>query len=530
MGEVLKVNSSFLRISVFFILLQCAGIADHSLWTPDEPREAEIIREMSLQGEYFIPHLAGEAYLEKPPLYYMVGVACYSLLGGLFQESGRVASLLFGLCALVVVYFFARRIYGDEEAVLAPLILATFPLFYLASHKILVDMGLLFFITVGMSAFFEGYRKKRGGWYVLFWLSLACAFLCKGMVGLAIPGMSLLIFAVWQRDASFLRQKWFISGVLFFLGAVAAWSGVLYARGGQGYLYTFFVYNQIGRFIPGRSIYGGGHERSFYYYLLNVPVLTAPFSLLLIPAASESRGLSGRERFLYSWILGGLIILSLSSTKRGIYFLPMLPAMAMIIAHWAARLGERGTGAWQGFFLKAVILAILTVAVILPAVYVKQGGSAATALLVSGTFLCLFVLLWRRCRGSLPLLAVLSWSLVFILWTPAVFPLIDKGKGYREIFKDMGRIVSHRQVVGYDLTETVEALGPFYGHFPVKNVEDRAVFINILDKSETEYIIMLPGRVDEALKKELEAHARLVYQSGGEMRREMELWKIRSSR
>jgi 4-amino-4-deoxy-L-arabinose transferase-like glycosyltransferase len=522
-------ESSFLRVFVFLALLQCVGIVDHSLWTPDEPREAEIIREMSLKGEYLIPYLAGETFLEKPPLYYAVGIIFYNLLGSHFPEAGRLATLLFALGTLVVVYLTSRRIYSGEEAILAPLILATFPLFFLCSHKILVDMGLVFFITAGMCAFLVAFHEKSRAWYKVFWVSLACAFLCKGIIGLAIPGAGLLIFLLWQRDLSFVRQAWIIPGILLIVAVVAAWAGILYLKGGNGYLYTFFVYNQIGRFIPVGIIYEGGHARPFYYYLTDIPVQTMPFFLLFIPAAAVAKGLKSSERLLYSWILGGLLVLSISATKRPIYFLPMLPAMAMVIAQWMGRLNEQRGSVWEAYLLKAILLIILMVAVFLPVVYVKIGGSVAIAALVSAAFFGFFWILWSRCRKSLPLLAVLGWSLVFILWTPVAFAQIEKSKSYREIFVEMGRIVSHGQAVGYELTETVEALGPFYGHFPVKNIEDRALFMKALRNREAEYIIVLPGRVNQEMRNELSARASLVFQGGGEMRREMELWKMRLS-
>jgi 4-amino-4-deoxy-L-arabinose transferase-like glycosyltransferase len=513
-------------IFILVLLLQCVGIFDHSLWTPDEPREAQIIREMSIKDEYIIPSFAGEAFLEKPPLYYAMGVTFYRVLGSRFQEAGRMVSLFFALATLAGVCLTARRINSSREAMLAPLLLSTFPLFFLASHKILVDMGLVFFITSAMCSFIVAHHEESKAWYVVFWVSLACAFLCKGFIGLAIPGMALLVFLLWQRDMSSIRQAWVIPGIMLVTAVVAAWAGVLFLRGGSGYLHTFFIYNQIGRFIPAGSIYTGGHVRPFYYYLVTVPALTAPFSLLLIPAAATARNLKDTEKLLYSWLIGGLLILSISSTKREIYYLPMLPALAMIIAGWAARLKECQNRPWEIYFLKAVCLIVLLVSVILPVAYVKVGGSMGIAVMMSGLLSGLFWVLWRRFRDDLSLFAFLGWSLVFILWVPAAFPQVDKGKSYKEIFEQMGTIVAHSQAVGYNLTETVEGLAPFYGHFPVKNIEDRKLFLISLENHAADYIIVLPSRVDKELRKELAVRARPVFQSGGKMRREMEIWKM----
>ncbi len=516
-------------IIILALLLQCVGIADHSLWTPDEPREAQIIHEMSVRGDYLIPYFAGEAFLEKPPLYYALGVISYNMLGNHFQEVGRVASLIFALATLAVVYLTIHRIRSEHEAAFACLVLASFPLFFVASHKILVDIGLMFFVTAALCAFLIAYHEKVRSWYWGFWVSMAGAFLCKGAIGLAIPGMTLLVFTIWQRDVRFIRQAYIIPGVLLVLGVIALWAGVLYARGGASYLYTFFMYNQVGRFIPVGIIYKGGHVRPFYYYLLAIPALTAPFSLLLIPALAKIRNQQSPDRFFLSWLAGGLLILSFSSTKREIYFLPMLPAMAMYITGWASRLGGQKIRPWESYFLKAIPLIILTVAALLPVAYVKIGGTAQTAVLVSVAAFTALLIVWKLCRSELLLFAILGWSLVFVLWAPVAIPQVDKGKSYKETFEEMGALVDHKQVVGYNLTETVEGLSRFYGKFYVKNIEDRGLFMHAIENHEAEYIMILPGRDDDGMRKELAAKARMVFRNGGEMRREVELWKMSPS-
>lgn len=510
--------------------LSFIGIFDHSLWTPDEPREAQIVREMSLSGEYLIPSLGGEEFLEKPPLYYLAAAVFYRLLGSRFPEAGRIASAFFALGTFAVVFFVTRRVFSEEAALLAPLILATFPLFFLAAHKMLVDMGLVFFITAAMGAFLVACGERDRAWYPAFWLSLAGAFLCKGIVGLAIPGTALLVFMIWQRDAGFLRRARVVPGILLLLGVMAAWGGILYLKGGSEYLYTFYVYNQLGRFLPLGGIYDGGHVRPFYYYLTRIPALAAPFILLLIPAASRARGMKASGKILWSWLLGGLIILSLSSTKREIYFLPMFPAIAMIVAHWAATLKDSGPGPWEVYLLRGVLAAVSLTVAALPVAYVKMGGGLMTAVMVSAVLLSLLLALWMNFRGSLPLLAVLGWSLVILLWAPAVIPQIDKAKSYKGIFEDMGRIVQHRQAVGYCITETVEALGPFYGGFPVRNIEDRDLMLKAMTDHEADFVLVLPSRMGEDLKRKLASLAQPVYHGGGETRRELELWKMNSSR
>ena len=61
-------------------LLSLLGLG-RGLWTPDEPREAEISREMRATPG-MIPTLNGEPFLEKPPLYYWMVAGAFALGGG----------------------------------------------------------------------------------------------------------------------------------------------------------------------------------------------------------------------------------------------------------------------------------------------------------------------------------------------------------------------------------------------------------------------------------------------------------------
>ncbi len=78
-------------------LLGALGLG-HGLWTPDEPREAEISREMAL-APTVIPTLNGHAFIEKPPLYYWVVAGVFRGLGHPSADAARAVSALAGALA-----------------------------------------------------------------------------------------------------------------------------------------------------------------------------------------------------------------------------------------------------------------------------------------------------------------------------------------------------------------------------------------------------------------------------------------------
>ena len=60
-------------------------------WTPDEPREAEISREMWLAPSV-VPSLNDAAFVEKPPLYYWTVASVFALVGGQSAVAARAVS------------------------------------------------------------------------------------------------------------------------------------------------------------------------------------------------------------------------------------------------------------------------------------------------------------------------------------------------------------------------------------------------------------------------------------------------------
>jgi 4-amino-4-deoxy-L-arabinose transferase-like glycosyltransferase len=507
------------------ILLLFAGIFDHSLWTSDEPRVAEIAREMAVTGDHLIPKLSGKPFLEQPPLYYAVAGVFWRIFGTGNEGFGRLSSVLFAAGTLFVIFFGTRALYGEHIAAFSALILATTEQFFMISHKMVVDNALAFFITGALFSFLLAYQQILKSGYVIFWICLAGAFLTKGIVGLAIPGVAVVLFALWQRDFSVIRKAWVIPGILIVSAVILAWAWVLYFHGGKEFLYTFFLYNNLGRFLH-VGIYEGGHVRPFYYYIPTVLLDGAPWSLLFIPALIASLKLDERLRFFCSWFFGGLILLTLASTKRGLYFLPMYPAMTVIVGQWMYRLVSEGSSQWEKGFLRAIFVLLTIIALLVPAGYVKIGGSIPLAALGFLLSTGLLWLIYSMITSSLPEWLPVGFAILILTWTPLFFPQIDTLKTYKPFFREAGRIIGQDKVIGNNLTETVEAFSPFYGGFTVETVSDKKSFEQMILSKAAQYAIILPDRSDENLLKLLGSQGEKVLEVGSRERRYTQLWRL----
>ncbi len=319
----------------------CFAGLGRGLWTPDEPREAEIAREMYLSPG-FLPHLNGRPFFEKPPLYYWVSASAYALTGGPSQAAARAVSGLAGLLTLVVVYRWMRRYAPRDAALLAVFMLATSLQFFQSAHWVLLDPLLMLFLVVAFWAAFE--RLAGGGWpwLALFYAGVVLAIWTKGPVGLALPASALLAYALWTRNPRALLAFRPFTGALVVGGGLAAMVWAFYAVEGKEALYQLVWVNQVQRFVQPQTT---GHSQPFYYYAQALPVAVlpwlAPFLLLFVPSFWKDRpeGETPALRpFLGSVVAGCLVLLSAASTKRETYLLPVLPALLMLmaLAFWEA--------------------------------------------------------------------------------------------------------------------------------------------------------------------------------------------------
>src|SRR5579862_6172965 len=110
-------RSVALCIVVALAPLWLIGIFGRNLWTPDEPREADIAWRMSLQHERAIPQLAGTPFLEKPPLTYWLSAGALTLWGD-NAAALRAPNLLYALITALAVGALALAVAADARAAL----------------------------------------------------------------------------------------------------------------------------------------------------------------------------------------------------------------------------------------------------------------------------------------------------------------------------------------------------------------------------------------------------------------------------
>jgi dolichyl-phosphate-mannose-protein mannosyltransferase len=340
-----KISGEDKPIPVWVILLCLLtlvfGVGGHEPWTPDEPREAGIALTMSRGGITLIPELGGKPFVEKPPLYYWASALMIRTLGAITDPAtgARGLSALAAALTLLLVWAIVRSCRAGFQAVAALLILSTAFGFVRAGHWIIIDTLLMGLISAAVLLFFVGVERDKRGLLLAGYLAAGLAFLTKGFVAWALIGLPwLMILALNYRKFS-RRLLLHLAGLVLLMGLPLLWMIIFYKEGGEALWREWFIDNQIGRFT-GAAAHLGHIKGPFYYFWL-VPLLLLPWTPVLIDwivsgrwKSSPGEGKSARNLLIVAaaWGLGGLLLLSLSGTKREVYFYPLLPAFAIITA------------------------------------------------------------------------------------------------------------------------------------------------------------------------------------------------------
>lgn len=457
------------------VLLALLGL-DRGLWTPDEPREAEISREMAL-APGVVPTLNGRRFIEKPPLYYWTVAAVFRLSGGATALAARSVSAAAALATLALLVAWGASAHSRAAGWLAALMLATSAQFVVSTHWVLLDPLLMLATTAAAWTAWELLAgRDRTALRVLFYVALVAALWIKGLIGPVLVGAGLIAVLLSERPAHWRRLRPFIGGVVLLL-AVAGLAGAIWRQGGRDALWEWAYVNHVQRLTdPGIT----GHRQPLLYYAWTLPYAVLPWLPALLQglrpahwgrAPETRRGAPDPARYGAVLSAGMLVLLSISATKRETYLLPLLPPLFLWIGirslewwrAWCAR-EVRGVGAL--WWLQALLLCLYAVAAPVAA-WIWRGRLSAAVLAglllasLPAAALVLFSARGDRRRAGPAALACA---------VTGVGVLLSLAPGMLDPVKDMGpfvRWVGTQLPVGAGVyatgvDETLEADIPFY--------------------------------------------------------------------
>jgi 4-amino-4-deoxy-L-arabinose transferase len=322
----------------FFTVLYLFPLMGHPLFIPDETRYAEIPREMVASGDWIVPRLNGFRYFEKPVMGYWLSAVSLSIFGENDFAVRLPSALSTGLTACLIFFLCSSCCSRKSRLPLLTtfVFITTLGVKAIASIAVL-DTPLALFLTAALVMFFLATESKAGSSRERIFLLTAgllagCAFLTKGFLAFVVPVLAVAPYLLLQRRWTDLFRM-LILPVIAALLVSMPWA-VLINQQEPDFWNYFFWYEHVHRFLSNNA----QHAKPYYYFLLVLPVMFMPWTMLL-PAALKgflkNRGKESavKERlliFCICWFLFPFLFFSSSSGKLMTYILPLFPPLVIL--------------------------------------------------------------------------------------------------------------------------------------------------------------------------------------------------------
>ena len=434
----------FIGIAGFYLW----GLGSLPLIGPDEPRYAEVAREMYVRHELITPTLGGLPWFEKPPLLYWLMMASYRLVGA-SEYAARLGPALCGLLTAIFIFWIGKTIEthgaipaGADKAVeqsghrlghLSALVWLSSLGTIVFSRGASFDSVVTLTVTAALACFFVWhvrYRTRSGSdgaadktresvgqrfLLLAFYLFIGLSFLAKGLIGFVIPfGVVATYFLIrreWPDSRFFKSLFW---GVSLSIAVAALWFGPMVSRHGWGFIDQFIIQHHFARFVTNKY----HHPGPVYFYVPVLVALALPWTIFLVASFLSSRGWAWRGEtsvdrlrvFAFAWVIVPVLFFSFSGSKLTAYILPVLPGVALLVGErikcfvqaqrgdkvlrftGALLLGLAGVGGWYliktlGLSFSCIGVAALPLVVVGSAALVRPQMRRALLVLIAAAML-----------------------------------------------------------------------------------------------------------------------------------------------
>jgi 4-amino-4-deoxy-L-arabinose transferase-like glycosyltransferase len=555
-------------VQIFILLSFCfflfiLGVGRWDLWNPDEPRYAQVAKEMVGTGDWILMHVNGKTYEDKPPLFFWLIALSSFLWQGFTSFSARFPSGLFSTLTVLLTFFLGKKLYGSRTGFLSALILATSFEFAYLSTRANIDATLTFFTTASIFFFLHWYQHSKGeadeeqGKRSLsiygFYIGMAFATLAKGPVGFILPLMVSLVYLLVQKDWKAMKRMRLLTGMALCFVVVLSWYLPAVLKGGQDFINETLLHNTIDRFAKGSS-----HVRPIYYYLTNFPVDFLPWFLFLPGAivygfSERKDGISRGFFFLLIWFVVIFLFFSVSRGKRAIYLLPLYPAASLMVGRfWDDYLSGSGRFSVREiwitlpvylfiilFFLMGIFLYVV------PAVanfsvdpstpkivksIVKGAGLGAQYLsyvprwsvipfvfLLVGSGILLSLAHGVRYKSVVFILLVATVAIAFFYTTRVIFPLVNPYKSARFLSQEIVQMMKTggKLVIYGDSGSAGTSQFNFYsGIVPILEIEDEKEIIDLFHSKEKVFCLVEYDDYERLIRKYTDLSLNLITRRG----------------
>jgi 4-amino-4-deoxy-L-arabinose transferase-like glycosyltransferase len=481
----------FVLVCIAWVL---PGLVGHEPWKGDEAATFGVVHHILRTGEWLVPMLAGEPFLERPPLYYVV--AALFAKGFSFalpvHDGARLASGFFNAITLLFTALAGRALLGERFGRVTVIVLLGTLGLLLRLHEMISDTALLAGFSMGFYGLAIAVNKSRLG-ALWFGLGIAIGFLARGFIALSLLGLIAIALPVFFRHWRGRAYLQFLTiAVVIAFPLTIAWPIALKYRSTALFSQWFYINNWDELMVTFMS----GLREGPIYYLRILPWYTWP----ALPMAFWALWHVGRRGFVHAEIHLPIVsvvisfaVLSLSPDAREVRALPMLIPLAVLAAAGidTIRRGAASALDWFGMmtfglFSAALWLGWIALRVGAPEPFVAwvknyQPGfempfrpfAFAVALALSAVYVVSAARTRRSTRR-----AIVNWTTgITVFWMLAMtlwLPLIDEGRSYRATVAELNKALpaKYNCVASSNLGEAQRALLDYYIGLITKRLEN----------------------------------------------------------
>jgi 4-amino-4-deoxy-L-arabinose transferase-like glycosyltransferase len=337
-----RTRTDVLLIAGFCAFLFFYGMGQFGLIGADEPRYAQVAREMLERHDWITPILGGHPWLEKPPLYYWQGMLAYSLLG-VSDVAARIPAAFDATLLVIAVYLFFRRFRRGVE-VDAALITASCAGVIGYARAASTDMALAAAFGMGMLAWWAWRESGQQIYLAMFYVCMALGMLAKGPVAPFLAAAVIVVFAFVAREFRFVLRTLWLPGIALFCAIALPWFVAVQIRNPL-FFREFILQHNLARFSS--DLYH--HRQPFWYYFPVTALAFVPWTVFVIAAFFRTVRIWYAERksvsaepdlefqfslFASCWLVVPVLFFSISQSKLPGYILPVIPAGAVLLADY----------------------------------------------------------------------------------------------------------------------------------------------------------------------------------------------------
>lgn len=374
----MRTRTDVLLLAGFCAFLFFYGNGQFGLIGADEPRYAQVAREMLERHDWITPVLGGRSWLEKPPLYYWQAMLAYSVFG-VSDVAARIPAAIDATLLVVAVYLFFRRFRPGVD-VDAALITASCAGVVGYARAASMDMALAATFAIAMLAWWAWRGSGKRIYLALFYGFMALGMLAKGPVAPFLAVAVIVLFAVATRELHLVVRTLWLPGVVLFCAIALPWYFAVQLQNPQ-FFREFILQHNLARFSS--NLYH--HPEPFWYYLPVTALALVPWAVFVAAAFVERVRVWWTERksasepdldlqfgvFACCWLVVPLVFFSISQSKLPGYMLPAIPAGAVLLADYlrqhrgAQEKEKRGISKWL-----VVLHSLVATAPIVPAMLI----------------------------------------------------------------------------------------------------------------------------------------------------------------